>query len=390
MKNILLVTLIAIILFTGCQTVHYTQVDAALFTISTGIKKDFEAFSLSPDGNYAVYEEKNRLYVYSIEHDEIYFTGPEDLKSFNAYSMQWSPDSRYLVFDTNIHTTTTKDSDIYLLDLHEKKIENITDEGIDSTSLMEIIKQGGTVNLDETPVWSPDSDAIIFRRQKYDKEKKKFFTYFYLMQLEDMKAEPILQFTKQFPFDVSIQFYWRSKKFYYIIKTSLSYSVADGIWEIPYSGSTLRQRVSWEEYRSYSKPQILEVSKEGAVALQSKSKTRLDDQSIDLPYTEYSLFEIMSKETRILNLLAPSVNNLSKAALSPNRELVLLVYENEDKQSVLVAQDILGETENTLFTGDKITRIKVVNPSKGTYIILTNHYDGTSHFFTVTQNEPLM
>jgi Tol biopolymer transport system component len=121
--------------------------------------------SLSPDGQWiAGTGPGEQICVWAVETLES--TCATVNEQPDRFAIVWSPDSTAIAW-THPSTMTLADSDLYVMEVPEGAITNLTDDQVDApvTSMEEQQFPGMVVDL--APAWSPDSESIVFSRLEW-------------------------------------------------------------------------------------------------------------------------------------------------------------------------------------------------------------------------------
>lgn len=121
---------------------------------------------LSPDGESFAHVTPDDFCIYEVSGEERFcIDRPNGLDPIDTGNVDWSPDGRYVAFNTDFFRTL-KDSDIWVLDVAAEALTNITDDG--TVELPLLGNDGEAVNSDVGPQWMPDSDRVLFVRYVVD------------------------------------------------------------------------------------------------------------------------------------------------------------------------------------------------------------------------------
>ncbi|MBE2193899.1 MAG: PD40 domain-containing protein [Anaerolinea sp.] len=121
--------------------------------------------SLSPDGSQFMYYERgseNTLCFYTLDNVQqkcAAWLSREEPRNPEASSFVWSPDSKYVVFHTDL-LRTLQDSDIWIVEASTGTLTNLTDDGFTGS----LMRTKDNFWFDYAGVWSPDGAHIYFLR----------------------------------------------------------------------------------------------------------------------------------------------------------------------------------------------------------------------------------
>lgn len=121
--------------------------------------------ALSPDGSQFMYYERgseNTLCFYTLANVEqkcAAWLSREEPRNPEASSFVWSPDSKYVVFHTDL-LRTLQDSDIWIVEASTGTLTNLTDDGYTGS----LMRTKDNFWFDYAGVWSPDGAHVYFLR----------------------------------------------------------------------------------------------------------------------------------------------------------------------------------------------------------------------------------
>lgn len=114
---------------------------------------------LSPDGSSIAYQDDDRLCVYTIDTSAQDCTPITERFRGRIPLLQWSPDGRYIIFQEDAFRMFV-DADVWLYDVENRAISNLTDDGDAEFGLGEIELE---VWLDTPATWGPDNQIYLLR-----------------------------------------------------------------------------------------------------------------------------------------------------------------------------------------------------------------------------------
>nr|HMN28580.1 hypothetical protein [Caldilineaceae bacterium] len=116
--------------------------------------------SLSPDGQWLLAYGREDLCVLASAMVSV----PTCVKWLAplGYNLAWSPDSRYVAVTENFEKYFWE-SDIWLFDVEEGTLQDLTDDGVSGTSRW-VIEPPVTLPVDLLPTWSTDGKSLVFIR----------------------------------------------------------------------------------------------------------------------------------------------------------------------------------------------------------------------------------
>jgi hypothetical protein len=197
-RNVTTTILILVVITMSCQLPFLAPrpKPAADMKITDSVEVSIENATIldrSPDGRWLiVYTYPNppesEFCIYRSKNIEPVFCMPEQQnEGITLRPVSWSPDSTKLVM-TEYMTDIPIDTDIWVLNIETKNLENITDDG---ASGILTVHMDPPPYLDNAPAWSPDGIWLAISRTTYDTDTLKYETALYKVPALGGEAEKI-------------------------------------------------------------------------------------------------------------------------------------------------------------------------------------------------------
>lgn len=225
---------------------------------------DGKASSLSPDGKWlAGPNTKARQFcVWSAA------TGKGTCQGTNLAirpeTITWAPDSSAVAFSLNAIQFFV-DSDIYVFELREQKLHDITDDGIVKANLLRPSTLTKPVPIDDVPAWSPDGKQLAFVRTNWGKDNHPTE----LMRIKRTGGTPVLIRTidNQAPFAIYEPMRWLpDNRILFTIALSDMKSTRNGIWRVGLDGKGLKLLLAGDSGAQIPAPWLADIAPDGKFA----------------------------------------------------------------------------------------------------------------------------
>ncbi len=130
---------------------------------------DLRRTTLSPDGNTIIFYRRNRQHLTAMvceyrfsSNSTTCVAGDEELPDF--FGGFWSPDSRYVVLNSDIATLQfARESDLTIYDTQTDTITYRTDDGVSSRERIFEDDVRNRIWIDTAPIFAPNGDLYFFR-----------------------------------------------------------------------------------------------------------------------------------------------------------------------------------------------------------------------------------
>lgn len=316
--------------------------------------EDGEVLLLSPDGlSLLVAGDDGMLCVTAIDAQSkpACQDTRDKLRSLSYDFFAWSPDGRYLA----LHEEALRffhDSDIWIWDLQENELRNLTDDNYSGNIITENREQ--LAQVDVAPAWAPDSQTLVFARSLRDEEGW-LGTQLYTISVESVEPVLLADIADETPFVISSPLYWPADG------SSLYYSVAyprntgsDGLWRLDLTTGDRTHLLPYEEERRW--PVFAGVGSQTPVALVYYPAWAAQIA----PPVGPSTYALLNLDSGTISDLVPEqqedalTNHPHGATLSPDGSKVLYAYRDADGTFRAVIRDVTGETQKTLLEAGEI------------------------------------
>ncbi len=299
---------------------------------------------LSPDGESLLVDAGGEAFCFlatSTMTIESCVPWQDRLRSVDFQRLAWSPDSRYVAVTENV-LVLFHESDIWLLDVEQRSLQNLTDDGLDRDFLRS--QDSSTVPVDLLPVWSPDGSRILFVRSDFGAEDIRV-TDLNVLDLDDRSVTGLGTVDRNYPMAVYMGLHWMADDtIFYSTETPDRDKATNGIWRLAPESDTPEQILA-ENPAERNPPILVDVTPDGATGL------------IWYPYLagqfstepEVALYALLDMETGVVEPLEPTQFDgafwygPSNATLSPDGSKVLYTYRDDTPQSYLAVREV-GDT----------------------------------------------
>lgn len=298
-----------------------------------------QASSLSPDGKWIAGRGDQGVFcVWSAATGKGTCQG-ENL-AIRPETITWAPDSSAVAFSLNAIQFFV-DSDIYVFEIREQKLHDITDDGIVKANLLRPSALTKPVPIDDVPAWSPDGTQLAFVRTDWGKDDHPSA----LMRIKRSGGTPTLIRTidKGIPFAVYEPMHWLpDNRLLFSIALPEMKNTRNGIWRVGLDGTGLKLLLAGDSAAQIPAPWIAEISPDGAFA-SVYSPFLLGQFSTRQPVfflVELSSFTAVPFKTSVGHIVTPPL-------FSPDgRALLYMAADNGVMH--LVVQDLASGKETVL------------------------------------------
>lgn len=224
------------------------------------LEVDGEIATLSPDGQWLAGVGPGEVFcVWDVESLTPTCAG-EDLP-IRLDTLVWSPDSTAVAFSLDA-IEQLYDSDLYLYELDEGALTNLTDDGYAVDA--KIVQMLDDAPIDDVPAWSPDSRQLAFVRSYFSDAGKSTA----IMRIDRGGGDPIeiVQVDSDAPVTVYSPMFWLPDDTILYSRDSIRDEGRDGVWRVGVDGSGSEQVVPGVEAATIPSAAIASVSADGSVA----------------------------------------------------------------------------------------------------------------------------
>ena len=173
-------------------------------------------------------------------------------------TMAWAPDSSAVAFYLDVAVRFV-DSDVYLYEIADRTVVNLTDDGFEGSLL-----DAEDVPGDLVPTWSPDSSELAFARSTVTEEGG---TTLMRVSRDGGEATEVVTVPGGEQLAVWTAMYW-------LADDTIVFSVlgpdpenpANGIWRVGADGSGLEQILAGTPEADIPQPMVADVTADGATA----------------------------------------------------------------------------------------------------------------------------
>lgn len=199
---------------------------------------DGKASSLSPDGKWIAGPgaDADTFCVWATRTGKGRCQGP--VHAIRPETITWAPDSSAVAFSLNA-VQFFVDSDIYVFEIKEQKLHDITDDGIVKADLLHPATLTKPVPIDDVPAWSPDGTQLAFVRTNWGKDSHPTE----LMRIKRTGGTPTLIRTidRQAPFAIYEPMKWLpDNRILFTIALADLKSTRNGLWRVGLDGKGLK------------------------------------------------------------------------------------------------------------------------------------------------------
>lgn len=315
-----------------------------------------KASALSPDGKWIAgpNTETRQFCVWSAATGQGTCQG-KDL-SIRPETITWAPDSSAVAFSLNAIQFFIN-SDIYVFEIKEQKLHDITDDGIGKVNLMLPSKLTKPVPVDDVPAWSPDGKQLAFVRTVFSNAGNPTE----LMRIDRAGGTPVMVSTidDAKPFAIYEPMKWLpDNRLLFTIDLSDASSPRNGLWQIGVDGKEMKLVLDREDRLRIPSPWLAGISPDGQIAsVYSPHITGL---------STVPAFFLVNLTTFAIQPVKTRAGTIVTAPLFSPDGRTLLYLASEDQAMRLVVQD--------LATGQEAVLIQNLNEGEnGPYV---NRSDG--------------
>ena len=229
---------------------------------SRDIKVKGQPVTISPDGKWIAGPGPDKDFcVWDVSTLES-ICGGKDL-AIQSETIRWAPDSGAVAFSLEAAKYFI-DSDIYVFDVKQGKLDDLTDDGLEGPVKLGVTPGTGPVNLDIFPAWSPDSTQLLFARSDWNSETRG--TALMTIARDGGDAQPLFVLAPPEPLIVYSAMYW-------LADDSILFAVwhpdhengQNGLWQRTPLGQ-LTQVLRGDATAEVPMPRVTSVSPDGGVA----------------------------------------------------------------------------------------------------------------------------
>ncbi|MDQ4099129.1 MAG: hypothetical protein M3121_01355 [Chloroflexota bacterium] len=225
---------------------------------------DGDPAAISPDGQWIAGVGPEREFcVWAAESSESTCDG-EGLR-IQLATITWAPDSSAVAFSLEAASFFI-DSDLYLFDVEEGALTNMTDDGLEELPFSETPSE--PVHVDTHPAWSPDGSELIFARTTIPAEEDAAWpTTIMRIEREGGEPEEVYLIRPAEPFIIFSPMYWLpDDTLLFTIGRPDQSDEQNGVWQVGLDGRNSRQVLVGHEESDLPVPWIGDVTPDGDVA----------------------------------------------------------------------------------------------------------------------------
>jgi hypothetical protein len=335
-----------LVLISGCGKVSSNLEVSDVREISV---QNGEIHSMSPDGKLILSLDDEKMYFYETSTmDEVEDVSLRDVHGLDKGSIQWSPNSKFITFTQDFYKLMIE-PDIYVVDIENGDIDNITDDGVDKVSFTEANDEA---KLDILPVWTKDSKNIMFTRIIFDDDDRETILF-----QTDIKGENEEKLTNRSIGEgatlVSLNNADSAKRTYFTVMAPKIDDKDNGIWVID-NGKAKQTDFEREQERV---PAVLaEVTSNGEYGIVYYLLF------MQTAYNDETIFSIVNLKTGdempVKGEEAGKDDELMReysAVFSPDGKRVLYLYGNNESEISLAVQDVEGSDETVLWSEKRVS-----------------------------------
>ncbi len=300
--------------------------------------------SLSPDGRWLAVDKYKSLCIHQSETLAEQFCTQIETGRIGFQFLSWAPDSSHIAFTEEIGLET----DVWILEVESGELVNLTQDDLAGKP-----SQAGTDQppLDFFPVWSPDSQSLLFGRLSFDSTERSMTTTLYRVSIDGGSPEQVAVVSQQgmlMP-GIDITWLWSSdgdKIFYLVTNLVASPSPTSDLWRVESDGGKPERISSLDAEKG---PILMDVSARGkALVVYPRGYAMLPDQF------PFATIDLNSGQATPVKTTEGSLNPIFpvefKAILAPDGSKILYTYSDTAGTFRLAVRDLESETENVLLT----------------------------------------
>lgn len=303
-----------------------------------------ELVALSPDGRWiAGTDEDDAFCVWAVETLESTCEG-EELR-IRQETISWAPDSSAVAFTLKAIEFLI-DSDLYVFEIEDETLRNLTDDGREGDVLRE--QPDEAVPIDDVPAWSPDSTELVFARTSWGSEERT--TTLMRIARAGGDPKPVASLRATAPFQIYTPMTWLDddRLLYSVIGQDLE-NDQNGVWIVGIDGSNSRQIIPGSATADVPAPWIVDVAPDGrTVSILSQTRWTQFARKEDI----FFLLDLETEELAPVRTGEPGAQIVTPPRFSPDGSALIYAMsgESEDADEVVLL-DIATANQTVLEEG---------------------------------------
>jgi dipeptidyl aminopeptidase/acylaminoacyl peptidase len=263
--------------------------------------------------------------------------------------VSWSSDSQRVAFSED-GPLLFNDSDIWVLELGNRQLTNLTDDGV-AGSPPGLFEGTWKTPFDLVPAWSPDGQHIVFSRILNDS------TALYTVPTHGGEAVKLTDLPGAAKFAVTYPIFWSQdgRQIIFSLTNPALHDPVNGVYVVDSDGRNLHRVLSTADANQMAI--VTGLSASGTLALIWNSTAGIQPGS--------AAFDLLDLTTGKATPLArprpgPGVpQDLGNATFSPDGSHLLMAFGGSDAKGELMIRRLDSEIEYSLGTGMDVVRLDI-------------------------------